>query len=250
MLKLDVAMRTDKGLVRESNEDAIGADPTAGLMVLADGMGGANAGEVASQMAVDLAMHYLVNERKAGDESQVREEIIKTLERINYSIIELARTQPHYRGMGTTLVIGLLKDDRMFHAHVGDSRLYLLREGELSCLTRDHTLIQELLNLGEFADLEEALAAGVPAHILSRAFGVDVSLGMDLDEVVCQDRDLFLMCSDGLTNKVSDPVIQDILQTQEKDLEARAEKLIEAACERGGDDNISVILATVTTNDE
>ncbi len=245
---IDVAMRTDRGKVREHNEDAVGGDPTAGLLILADGMGGANAGEVASQLAVDLLVNQLVTDEEAPPPGS--EALLEAMRSVNQAILELSQQVPEYRGMGTTLVVGLFHRTGLTYAHVGDSRLYRWRQGHLACLTSDHTLIQEMVDMGDFVSLDEARLAGVPQNMLTRAFGAEPEVAVDLAECPIENGDVFLFCSDGLTGMLNDQEIQAILQNEAEDLMEQADELIELACGRGGIDNISVILARVIDTNE
>jgi protein phosphatase len=235
-------MRTDKGMVREQNEDAVGGDPESGLLILADGMGGANAGEVASGLAVDLLMSQLLDAQQDG-EADINESIIReSIRTVNQAILELAQQVPEYQGMGTTLVLGLFAQKSLFYAHVGDSRLYRLRNGNFEQLTKDHTLIQEMVNLGDFTNMEEALMAGVPTNVLSRALGSEQEVDVDLGESDLKSGDLYLFCSDGLTAMVTDDEMQSILENNKLNLDMQADELVDYACRVGGIDNISVIL--------
>jgi protein phosphatase len=248
-VKLDVAMRSDRGVVRQNNEDAIGGDSKSGLLILADGMGGANAGEVASSLAVDLLVNQLLVGPEDATQSLDREQLLEALQVVNQAILELAQQVPEYHGMGTTLVVGLFQPQRLIYAHVGDSRLYRLRQGSLDQLTSDHTLLQELVRIGEFSSIEEAIVAGVPQNVLSRAFGSEFNVEIDIAEIEVLPDDLFLFCSDGLTGMVSDYEIQGKLES-DSDLMLRVDNLIESACDHGGVDNVSVILARIVQNEE
>ncbi|MEN8166822.1 MAG: protein phosphatase 2C domain-containing protein [Pseudomonadota bacterium] len=248
-LKLDVAMRTDRGVVRENNEDAVGVDASAGLMILSDGMGGANAGEIASSLTVDLLLNQLVVSRSSDAKPLDWDDLLQALEGVNYAIFELAGNVPEYHGMGATLVLGLFQQDGLTYAHVGDSRLYRFRHGALEPLTRDHTLIEELIELGEFQSMEDAIAAGVSHNVLSRAFGAEPKVEVAVAETDLSAGDLFLFCSDGLTNMVSERELKDILQSEQFDLKRQVDALIERACANGGMDNIAVILARVINSD-
>lgn len=246
-MNIDVAMRSERGVVREHNEDAVGGDRDTGLLVLADGMGGANAGEVASELAVDLLASQLTPKQEQGEvEPSGSEAILEALRGVNQAILELSQQVPEYRGMGTTVVVGQFRDQTLTYAHVGDSRLYRWREGQLSCLTSDHTLIQEMVDMGDFASLEEAQLAGVPSNVLTRAFGAEPEVMVDLAVSDLAPGDLYLFCSDGLTAMLSDREIHSILEQSDDDLMGQVDELIDLACERGGIDNISVILARVT----
>ncbi len=247
---IDIAMRTDKGMVREQNEDAIGGDSTAGLLILADGLGGANAGEVASQLAIDLLVSQLVSEEGSEAEPPGSEALLEAMHGVNQAILELSQQVPEYQGMGTTLVVGLFRGNSLIHAHVGDSRLYRLRDGILECLTSDHTMIQEMVDMGDFASLEEAKLAGVPPNVLTRAFGTEPEVPVDLAQCETIVGDIYLFCSDGLTVMLTDQEIQGILEQGSDDLMNQIDELIELACARGGIDNISVILARVLETNE
>jgi PPM family protein phosphatase len=247
-LDLEVAIRTDKGRVREQNEDAVGGDPEAGLIVLADGMGGANAGEVASELAVELLTGQLVAGQQSGADIG-QSEILEAMQLVNQAILDLSQQVASYQGMGTTLVMGLFKQQRVIYAHVGDSRLYRLRKGLFEQLTTDHSLIQEMVNQGDFGSIEEALMAGVPTNVLSRAFGSDAEVEVDLAESEVEPGDIYLFCSDGLTGMLMDEEMQSILENNKMDLPQQADELVDFACRMGGVDNISVILARAQAND-
>lgn len=242
-------MRTDRGVVRQNNEDAVGGDLSAGLVILADGMGGANAGEVASNLATDLLVNELVVSRDPAAKDLNHDDLLEAMGRVNHAILDLAQNVPEYHGMGTTLIMGLFQQDRLTYAHVGDSRLYRFRHGVLDGLTRDHTLIQELVELGEFKSLDEALLAGVSQNILSRAFGSEADVQVDIANIPLSTGDLFLFCSDGLTNMVSEEEIRQILEPVNIDLMVQVDALIEKACANGGADNVSVILARFIDSD-
>ncbi|MEW8026546.1 MAG: PP2C family serine/threonine-protein phosphatase [Candidatus Thiodiazotropha sp.] len=248
-MKFDVAMRTDKGVVREQNEDAIGGDPEAGLLILADGMGGANAGEIASSLTVEMLTSQLISAGEAGDTESGRERLLNAIQDVNQAIQELSQQVPEYQGMGTTLVVGLFAEHSLLYAHVGDSRLYRLRAGVFEQLTTDHTMIQEMVNLGDFASIEQALMAGVPTNVLSRAIGSEAIVDIDLNEAEIDLGDLYLICSDGLTGMVTDDEIQSILENANLDLMQQADELIDFACRMGGMDNISVILVRTVASE-
>lgn len=247
---LEFAMRTDRGMVRENNEDAVGGDLSAGLVVLADGMGGANAGEVASQLAVEMLINELVVTRAPAARVPEREAIQAAMQRVNRALLDIAQNVPEYRGMGTTVTMGCFQRNRLTFAHIGDSRLYRLRNGVLERLTRDHTLIQELVELGEFESEDEALQAGGSQNILTRAFGSEADVLFDLEDAETRNGDLFLFCSDGLTNMLTDEAIREFLEQSDTSLMDLIDTLIERACLNGGADNISVILARVVDNDD
>jgi protein phosphatase len=242
-------MRTDKGVVREQNEDAIGGDPDAGLLVLADGMGGANAGEVASSLTVEMLTGRLSSVGEPGDVVSAREHLLNAIQDVNLAIQELSQQVSEYQGMGTTLVVGLFTDHSLLFAHVGDSRLYRFRAGALEQMTTDHTIIQEMVNLGDFDSIEQALMAGVPTNVLSRAIGTEEIVDIDLSETEIAIGDFYLFCTDGLTGMVTDDEIQSILENVNLDLMQQTDELVDYACRMGGIDNISVILVRALASD-
>ena len=250
--KIAVAGLTDTGRVRDHNEDAIGQDLDRGLLVLADGMGGLKAGEVASAMAVEVVMRELSEVLAGIDPGQSDAESGYALEslavgrailRANETIWQVAQSQPQCAGMGTTLVVLLLYDNRLTVAHVGDSRMYRLRDGELEQVTLDHSLVQELVNRG-FYTPEEAREA-THKNIVTRALGIGEEVEYDVLEEVALPGDVFLLCSDGLNDMVDDPGIRAILLENLDNLDVAAERLVAAANESGGRDNVSVMLARV-----
>ncbi|MEN9704902.1 MAG: hypothetical protein RLZZ393_781 [Pseudomonadota bacterium] len=242
--------RSDTGRVREHNEDAIAFDGDIGLIVLADGMGGYNAGEVASGLAVQTIVQ-LVQEAVTREDLRIadagtgmsRASIIlrDAVLRANKIIHQTARTQPHCEGMGTTVVGALFFDDRISVAHVGDSRAYRLREAALERLTVDHSLMQELVDRGYFS-AEEAQHAP-SRNFVTRALGVDSSVEVDIGEYAVRRGDVFMLCSDGLTDMLDDADIELALNRCGADLGAAGDELVRQANGMGGRDNISVVLA-------
>lgn len=250
--KVAIAGRTDTGRVREHNEDAIGHDADLGLLVLADGMGGLKAGEVASALAVEVVTREVSDVLRDLAPGQSDEESGHALEalavsrailRANETIFQVAQSQPQCAGMGTTLVVLLFYDDRLTVAHVGDSRLYRLRDGDLEQITLDHSLVQELVNRG-FYTPEEAREA-THKNIVTRALGIGEEVEYDVLEEVALPGDTFLLCSDGLNDMVEDATIRAILIENLDDLDLAAERLVARANENGGRDNVSVMLARV-----
>ncbi|MGB0955498.1 MAG: Stp1/IreP family PP2C-type Ser/Thr phosphatase [Panacagrimonas sp.] len=251
--KVSTALITDVGLTRGNNEDAVAEDIELGLLVLADGMGGYNAGEIASGIAtssiLDVVRHKLKKlKRGAVDqhsgycvESLLLREAVETA---NETIHQLAQSQPQCAGMGTTVVSVLLHDDRLSIAHVGDSRLYRFRFGLLDQLTRDHSLLEEMVARGHYT--REEAEGKVRKNIVTRALGVEPSVEVDLIEETLEVGDVLLICSDGLSDMVPDHAITSSLsQHAAGDLNAAARALIDSALEAGGKDNVSVVLARV-----
>ena len=246
---LDYALRTHAGLVRPLNEDAIGAEPHCGLFVLADGLGGYSAGEVASAMAVSAALTRLSSEwNEAGSQGRpvgAAEVIHRTVGDINASIYNAALNSAAFEGMATTLVIAWFLGDRLWAAHTGDSRLYRFRAGELEQLTRDHSFSQELLDAGMVTAEEARL---LPAkNLVTRALGASAEIEPEIQDYDVQPGDVLLLCSDGLTEMVGSFEIAGLLSIGEDDMHETARRLIDLANEAGGRDNISVILVQVLT---
>ena len=227
----DTANRTDTGRQRRGNEDSSFA--RAPLFVIADGMGGAQAGEVASQLAVEAFSDALP---EAGTPE---ERLAQRAQDANHRIYEMSRSAHERAGMGTTLTAVYVDTHGLAVAHVGDSRAYLYRHGELGRLTQDHTLVEELLRRGKLT--EEQAAEHPQRSIITRALGVDPVVEVDTRSYAGRDGDVILMCSDGLTSMISEQEILAILD-RERDLDRAAQQLIDAANEAGGRDNITVIL--------
>lgn len=246
---LEVVQKTDPGRVRTCNEDAIACIPRLGIVVLADGMGGHNAGEIASGMATSFLVNEydrLLSERPPAHApgAEIRP-IVETLTReliadVNLAIFQASEGNPHYKGMGTTLVVAVFYDNRMLVAHIGDSRLYRFRAGELSQLTKDHSLLQEWIDSGMITP-EQALTAQ-HKNLVTRALGVEATVEPEIHEHQVMPGDLFLLCSDGLYDMVSDGDIAATLGAVGANLPLAAAQLIDQANDHGGKDNISVVL--------
>lgn len=248
--KLETAMLTHVGRVRHNNEDAVGENAELGLVVLADGMGGYNAGEIASGLAVATILDAVQRRWPKVKVGQVDAATGHTAEALalreavtlaHQTIHGVAASQPQCAGMGTTVVAAQFVDDRVVVAHVGDSRLYRLRKGRLEQLTRDHSLVEELVARGHYSR-EEALQL-VRKNVITRALGVEEEVTVDLLEEAVEVGDVFLLCSDGLTDMVPDPYIATLIGDPPRPLPEAVESLIDAALDAGGRDNVSVILA-------
>lgn len=250
--KLRCVGQTDTGKVREHNEDTIAIDPDIGLLVLADGMGGYNAGEVASGIAVKTIVN-LVRESveredlRIGDrESGLSRPCIilrDAITRANKIIYQTARTQPQCEGMGTTVVGALFFDNKVAIAHVGDSRLYRLRNDKFEQVTMDHSLLQELVDRG-FYSAEEAQRAANKNYV-TRALGVEPTVQVEVQEWPVEKGDFYVLCSDGLSDMVEDDDIHLTVSTFGANLETVAKQLIQLANDNGGRDNVSVVMANV-----
>jgi protein phosphatase len=250
--QLSAASVSDTGRIRGHNEDTIGHDYSIGLHVLADGMGGYNAGEVASDLAVKTTLSIVREaftrqnlsntDRMSG---LMRPSIIlrDAILRANKIVHLSSKSKTNCAGMGTTIVAMLFYQDKVISAHVGDSRLYRLRKGTFSQLTVDHSLLQELVDRGFYSE-EEALQS-TNKNFVTRALGVETTVEVDIHEHVVHSGDLYMLCSDGLTDMLEDANIADILKTAGHSLQETAQQLIDRANKAGGRDNISVMLAHV-----
>ena len=250
--KIDFAELTDTGRVREHNEDAIGSNPDIGLMVLADGMGGYNAGEVASGIAVQIVTELAseaADREELSDIDQhsglMRQSIIlrDAVYRANKIIYQTAQSQTDCEGMGTTIVACMFYDDRVSIAHVGDSRAYRLRGEQFEQLTLDHSLLQELVDRG-FYSHEEAQRS-TNRNYVTRALGVEPAVEVEVNEHDVLPGDIYLLCSDGLPDMVEDDDIHLTINTFNASLDVVGQQLIDLANDHGGRDNVSVMLAQV-----
>lgn len=250
-VRLEAAALTHAGRVRRHNEDSLFVDAAAGIAVLADGMGGHNAGEVASRMAVErLAADVPPPATPVSSPAREAEHLLaERMAAANHALIEAARADAGCAGMGTTLVAALWHGQGVSYAHVGDSRLYRLRAGAFDRLTRDHSIVQEQLERGELSP-EDARHAP-HRNVLTRAVGADAVLRPDIRSEPVEPDDVYLFCSDGLTDMLSDADIRELLLPlaagphETGAMAAAAQALITRANERGGLDNISVIVVRV-----
>ncbi len=238
---LAISGRTDPGRVRSNNEDAIGWSLDDGLAIVADGVGGHNAGEVASSMAVEQLLEQLAGQGNQHDSLRCLDQLRTAIDQANRAIFVTAQ-QPEHKGMSTTLVLLRRCGDRMAIAHVGDSRAYRLRNGRLERLTVDHSLVQELMD-GGMMSAEEARTSS-RRNLITRALGLAEEVEVDLLTTSCRPGDRFLLCSDGLSDKIAEQRIQTIMARSDEpeSLEQAAEELVAAANASGGQDNIAVVL--------
>jgi len=248
---IEMVACSDPGRVRTNNEDAVLANARLGLAVLADGMGGYNAGEVASGMATaalgsELAHAFETRppeETTDSGEPWAHAALRDVIARTNAAIHRAAQTQPQCAGMGTTLVAVQFHDDRVTVAHLGDSRLYRLRDGTLKQLTRDHSLLQEQIDSG-MLDPEQARFSQ-NKNLVTRAMGVEETVDTEIGEHGVRPGDVYLLCSDGLNDMVADDEIEACLTAMSANLPVCAQQLVHMANDNGGKDNVSVILAKV-----
>jgi serine/threonine protein phosphatase PrpC len=248
-MNYEFCTRTDPGLARDNNEDSVVVDEPARLGVLADGMGGYNAGEIASGMATAFIKselgRWLSQAGRHANAREVRRAMEICVDNANRSIFNAANSNPQYSGMGTTLVLGVFQDGRVMLGHIGDSRCYRLRGGELTQVTKDHSLLQEQMDAGLIT--AEQAATSSNKNLVTRALGVEDAVLLEVNEHRVEPGDIYLMCSDGLSDMVDDGGIAEILGSGGP-LEQRAAQLVDAANANGGRDNISVLLARANTD--
>lgn len=246
-LKLAVYGISDVGLSREHNEDSISWDIDLGLIMLADGMGGHNAGEIASELAVtairdallDVLTPDIMDSKLIKCDEALREAVIYANEEIH----DQANRRVECAGMGTTVVITLFHDDKVTYAHVGDSRIYRLRNGEFRQLTQDHSLVQEMIDNG-YLSQEEAMISS-SRNLITRALGISPEVEVDITTEELDIDDVYLLCSDGLSDMLNEKNMAAILTDWRHDLGAAAQQLVDAANDCGGNDNISVVLVAM-----
>lgn len=248
--KIQIFGKTDVGSVRDHNEDSIMVDENVGLAILADGMGGHRGGEMASAITVSTVLDTLKNQLKKLTAGDTDEDTGYSVESIavhdainlaNASVYKASSENQQYRGMGTTVVVVLFYDNRFTVAHVGDSRLYRLRDGELEQITRDHSLMQELIDRGFYTP--EQAKQSLNKNLVTRAIGIEEGVQIDVQEDIAHIDDIYLLCSDGITDMIDDDLIKKTITKCGDDLEQAATELIREANEHGGKDNISAILA-------
>jgi protein phosphatase len=239
----EICTDTDPGLARDNNEDAVAFEPLTGLCILADGMGGYNAGEIASGMATAFIKsemsRWLSQAGRHANMKEVKRAMEICVQNANHSIFNAANSNPQYTGMGTTLVVGVFQADRLMLGHIGDSRCYRLRGDAFEQITKDHSLLQEQIDAGLITP-EQALTSS-NKNLVTRALGVEDAVLLDVAEHRVEPDDVYVMCSDGLSDMVRDKAIAEIMLGHAT-LEQKAKLLISAANASGGRDNISVVL--------
>ena len=250
--KIKIMGLTDTGIVRSKNEDAIGFDSSLGLIVLADGMGGHRGGEIASSMTVDTVIDRLqqslpeLNTGEIDEASGFSKESICLQDAVveaNQLVFQAAENNPDHKGMGTTIVVLQFYNNSFSLAHIGDSRCYRLRSDKFEQITKDHSLLQELIDRG-FYTPEEARKS-MNKNLVTRALGIDPIVMPDIQEDIVLKNDIYLLCSDGLTDLVEDEDIYLTIKQFSANLEEAAKQLITKANQNGGKDNISVMLCRI-----
>ena len=243
--------KTDPGRARENNEDSVAFDDAAQIAILADGMGGYNAGEIASGMATAFIKsemsRWLAEAGRHAKTREIRRALEICVDNANRSIFYAANSNAQYHGMGTTLVVAVFQDSKMLLGHIGDSRCYRLRAGTFEQITKDHSLLQEQIDAG-LLTLEQAATSSYK-NLVTRALGVDDTVLLDLSEFEVQPGDLYVMCSDGLSDMVDDVEIANIVDGDQT-MEEKSSALVDAANHHGGRDNISVLLVQVGNGGE
>jgi PPM family protein phosphatase len=249
---IQMVKATHTGMVRSHNEDSIATDPEIGLAVLADGMGGYNAGEVASGIATALissetreamvrqAPHQIDRSTGTPVATRLLQDIIV---KANTSIYQSANSQPQYAGMGTTLVVTLLCDNQITVAHIGDSRCYRFRAEKLEQITRDHSLLQEQIDSGLLT--KEAARRSQNKNLVTRALGIEPEVEAEIHTYPVLNGDIYLLCSDGLNDMVEDEDIEMTLGALGANPQLAADQLVQMANDNGGRDNVSVVLIKV-----
>ena len=237
------AAGTDRGLKREINEDPYRIIPESSqnpsAFIIADGMGGHNCGEVASRMTVDYISDYIEHSSSQLFSCQdIGEEIKKLVGDANITVFEASLSKPETNGMGTTLTMAVITDSKVTVAHVGDSRLYLARSANLRQITEDHSYIEELIKNGSLT--REEAESHPRKNVITRAIGSSRDIEVDLMDLEAENGDVFLLCTDGLTNMICENEIYNIIKDNEP--EKACEQLIDAAKGKGGEDNITVIV--------
>jgi protein phosphatase len=242
-LTIELSAAVDPGRARSNNEDSVALDNDVSLAVLADGMGGYNAGEVASNMATSFIRtelgRWLREAHAHASDAEIRRAMDICVDNANRAIFNAANSNPQYAGMGTTLVVAVFRESRLLVGHVGDSRAYRLRGGRLQQITRDHSLLQEQIDAGLITPEQAAFSAN--KNLVTRAVGVEDTVLLETHQHDVQPGDLYLLCSDGLSDMLDDASIGQLLLAHDA-LPAACQALIAAANEAGGKDNISVVL--------
>jgi serine/threonine protein phosphatase PrpC len=250
---LDVASLSHPGMVRTHYEDSVFVDGEAGLAVLADGMGGYSAGEVASGIAVNVISTGMLQELNSGRElskvdisSGLTHAALLLQQQIalaNKGIYEAAQQRPECAGMGTTLVATVFFQNRVSIGHIGDSRCYRLRADKFEQLTHDHSLLQEQIDSGMLT-LEQAKYS-LNKNLVTRALGIEAVVPADIAEYRVEAEDVYVLCSDGLTDMVDAEIVREIVAAKRSDLAEAAAELIDIANQNGGRDNVSVVVIRV-----
>ncbi len=247
-MDIKVYGNTNIGRVRKNNEDAYGIYPDLSLFIVADGLGGHAGGEVASRLAVETIKDGLVSTESYRSSAEITERIIEAIKGANNRIIQRASMMYDLKGMGTTVVVVKLEEDNAMIAHVGDSRMYLIRKNKITQITKDHTVVEEYIRLG-LLTLQEALYHP-NRHMLSRALGVSYDIDVDVADIQIAEGDIIILCTDGLTNMLSEKEILSAITELMPSPEKITDRLITLANNHGGIDNITVITICIEQNNK
>jgi protein phosphatase len=243
---LEFAWRSDRGRVRSRNEDAVACLPAARFVVVADGIGGASAGDIASAKAVGIISERFQREPPPLQEPQKAQDLAEAaVHEANDFVVDFARSREGHAGMGTTVVLGFFGSDWLLYAHVGDSRLYRLRDGVLTQLTSDHSFIQEVVDQGFFRSLDDARHYGINQNMLTRAVGSAPKVVVTTAVTDLAVGDLYLLCTDGLSGMVPHGDLEQVFSAVTGGVEEIADTLVRMANENGGSDNITLALVRV-----
>lgn len=249
-MKINSSAGTDVGRKRKVNEDSVFADSELGLFIVCDGMGGHSCGDMASQTAVEVMNASVAGAMSRGKlDGSVEAVLVHAVELANQGIWEISNSKAECRGMGTTAVTAIIdkRKKRLITAHVGDSRVYRLRDGKLERLTTDHSLVEEQLALGLISKREAEIST--QKNVITRALGQRETVKVDSSVFDIEDGDLLLLCSDGLNNMVTDANIEAVItgsyNNRGSELDEMVSSLVELANAEGGRDNISVVLASI-----
>jgi protein phosphatase len=249
--QFEYASQTDIGLKRAHNEDTISIDESLGLFILADGMGGYNAGEVASRLCVDSITEQIHQKIKSPRLPRMRWQVShasrwieEAITQSNTDVNALAHINPECTGMGTTVVAALLDQDRLVVGHVGDSRAYRLRQGQLVQITHDHSVVQTQIDAGLITE-QDARHSPIK-NLITRAVGSHEDIEVEVREHKVEEGDLYMLCSDGLTDMLEPHLVHQMLMDLSSNLQNCCDQLVAAANMHGGNDNISVLLMRVT----
>lgn len=234
--------KTDIGAVRKSNQDAFAAGELKNGMVwsvVCDGMGGANGGEIAGQTAVKTISDFILSSYHSGmNENSIRNMLTSAVETANIKIYDLAQTDKQLKGMGTTVVAVIVDNEKAHIVHAGDSRMYIVRKGAAMQITKDHSVVQKMVESGKITAEEAKIHPN--KNVITRALGINESIESDYDCLSLIEGDIILICTDGLTNYVDIPTIESIIS--DGSLSLAPDRLIGAAIEKGGGDNITVVI--------
>jgi len=239
-LRIEYGAQSDQGMIRTSNEDSFIADPQSNTYLVADGMGGHAAGEIASHIAASTVGELLSG---LSQNSDVEELLQAAVQEANRRVFEAQKLNPEYRGMGSTLTVLTIPDSRFYLAQVGDSRAYLYRDKTLSQLSRDHSLVWPLFEKGLMS--KDDISRHPQKNLITRSIGTHPEVEADLESGALVEGDVFLLCSDGLTDVLSDHDILQILSNGSMNPQEMSEKLVQAANFGGGPDNVTVVVVSV-----